>query len=322
MNIKKIKQGNTYIFEHCDRSYDAYHGTSDIDPTKTYLNFNVSENNRHRGDQLLYIKDQTKKNVRADSVSAFALALTLPKPYFGHRDDMDFLHHFFGDAYICIRDFFNLKDSDVASSWVHMDETTPHMHFLGTPLVRDERGTRLYYDGCIPREKYKTYHPVIEDMMREKGWSDIELLNGATRNGNLTVNQLKAKSLAEKNKLVEAEILQRQRELQRLNTDIENLMKLQKSQKKTYSDSLISDFYARYGMEILSFLIQMGNEDRLPEYLKAGILDLNKSNIILQNNIRPIEDFYESKEDREEAKEKETSSLLTSENIEGEKERI
>ena len=272
MQIKKIKQSNNYIFDHCDRTDGkAYNTTSDIDPARSHLNFNVAENNRHRREQLLYIREQTHKPVRSNAVSCFALVLTLPKNYAFMKNDIMTLRSFFSDAYVCIRDFFGLKDSDIASSWVHMDETTPHMHFLGTPLWRENGNCSLFYDKVIPREKYRTYHPVIEQMMREKGWNKIELLNGATRDGNLTVQQLKAKTLKEKNDALEQTISSLSTEQDRLNASIQGLFKFQKDLEKEKEMSFVLQFYERYEQEIFSFLLNAEKTGTLPKDLSSGL---------------------------------------------------
>ncbi len=280
MHIEKIKQANNYIYTHCDRSYSGeYKGTSNIDPTRTVLNFNCSENNRHRSEQLEYIRSQVKKPIRKDAVGAFALVLSLPRDYFPRmQQDMDLLHKFFQDAYESIRDFFDLKDSDVASSWVHLDEDTPHMHFLGTPLVRDERGCHLNYDLCIPRQKYIDYHTKIEEMMRARGWDDLSLLNGATRDGNLTVNQLKAKTLAEKNKLLENEIASKEDEVSEIKSEIANLAVYASRAKKKIKNLTVSDkvltFCDRYKAEIIQALLLMMDSPHIPEQMKIDFTNM------------------------------------------------
>lgn len=280
MHIEKMKQSNNYIYTHCDRSYSGvYNGTSNIDPSRTILNFNCAENNRHREEQLEYIKSQTGKKLRRDAVAVFAPILTLPRDYFPRmHQDMDLLHRFFRDAYESIRDYFNLKDSDVASAWVHMDEDSPHMHFLGTPLVRDEKGCHLNFDLCVPRKKYQEYHYKIEEMMRQRGWSDLNLLNGATRDGNLTVNQLKAKTLAEKNKLLEDEIASKEDEVSEIKSEIANLAGYASRAKKKIKNLTVSDkvltFCDRYKAEIIQALLLMMDDPHIPEQMKIDFTNM------------------------------------------------
>lgn len=242
MEIRKFHPYETSVFTHCDRTYLDEHqmvdgtGASAIDPARTHLNFNVSENNRHSREQMNYIIGETGKKPRKNAVVIFSTWVTLPRQYEEHDEDVPFLKHFFTDIYDTLLLFYGLTPEDIASAWVHLDETTPHMHFLATPLVREPDKTRLSFDDKVTLVKYHKLHPFTENMMIEKGWTDCRLLTGTTRDGELSFRNLKRKSAIDRMKEIEEAKTKAEEALQSANEKIRSqkalLLRFEREQRE------------------------------------------------------------------------------------------
>lgn len=127
------------VLAHVARHQDArgdyiQFGNAHIDPARTPSNYNLAPNwgcsQRERIDSALArygIKPRKNQNV----VSSWLI--TLPEGFPEGRG-----REFFDAAYAFLIAEVG-GEGNVVSSWVHMDETTPHMHFLFLPLVLVER---------------------------------------------------------------------------------------------------------------------------------------------------------------------------------------
>ncbi len=279
MNIEKMKNSNSYIYQHVDRTYNAeheYHGRSYIDPDRSDLNFNISKNNRHHKEQKEYIQSQVHKTIKKNAVLSFSCITTLPRNYKEKaKTDPTLIPNFFQDIYEITLDYFHLTEDDVASAWVHMDEQSPHMHLLLTPLYRykenDEEKTVLYFDKVVPRQAYQGFHQFVETKMHERGWIDLDLQNG--NKTSIPMDQLKQETLirelALKDEAIQqkdALILEKTKELEDKIKEIDvvnhklshleqNLSKVEVSiQKKTKQESIMYRLFKRERNLILSFL--------------------------------------------------------------------
>ena len=240
MEIKKYHKGDGHLLSHVDRSTREIDATkpyesgilstpnaSDIDPSRSHLNFNLSENNRHLTDVLDYIRETTGRPVRKNAVLFFSTWVVMPKQYQKFDGDLEFAHHFFEDIYDTLLLFYGLEDSDVASAWVHMDETRPHLHLYTSPIYRAEDGTLSNcFERVVPKRKYWKLHSFTEDMMRSKGWEDIELMSGTTREGNWAVRDLKRNGAKEKVRELNELLAKKQAELDQLNQNVNSQTEL------------------------------------------------------------------------------------------------
>ncbi|WP_319638243.1 plasmid recombination protein [Eggerthella sinensis] len=127
------------VLAHVSRHKDARgdyvrFGNSRIDPARTPFNYNLapdwgcSQRERIDGALARYgIKPRSNQNV----VSSWLV--TLPEGFPEGRE-----REFFDAAYSFLASEVG-GECNVVSAWVHVDETTPHMHFLFLPLVLTER---------------------------------------------------------------------------------------------------------------------------------------------------------------------------------------
>lgn len=116
-----------------------------------------------------------------------------------------------------IKQFFELSykflserygEQNVISAYVHMDETTPHMHFLFIPIVDDKKWNEKHPDKeprvkvcakeLMNMTKMNVFHRGLQEYMDQHSQKGLfPVLNGTTIGGNRTIAELKAKSALE-----------------------------------------------------------------------------------------------------------------------------
>lgn len=100
------------------------------------------------------------------------------------------------------------EEENVISAYVHMDETTPHMHFLFMPVVEDKKWNEKHPDKpprkkvCAKKLMNKTkmnmFHRVFQEYLDEHSEKDLyPVLNGTTIGGARTIAEMKAETALE-----------------------------------------------------------------------------------------------------------------------------
>lgn len=178
----------------------------EIDLERTHLNYNLAP---HQQSQLEFIKERTEevKCLKRDDVKVMCdWVVTVPETV-----PEEHQREFFERVYQHLEDKYGKQN--VVSAYVHMDETTPHLHFAFIPVVYDKKKDREKVSAkeCVTREDLRVFHTELQEVLdqwREQKEYEFEcdVLNGATENGNLTIEGLKAKELENWNAL-ETEVL-------------------------------------------------------------------------------------------------------------------
>ena len=95
-------------------------------------------------------------------------------------------------------------EQNVVSAYVHKDETTPHLHFAFIPVVYDKKKNREKVSAkeVLTKVELKNFHQDLQKEMNrfaeEHDYSfECNVLNGATENGNLTIQELYARQIEE-----------------------------------------------------------------------------------------------------------------------------
>lgn len=170
-------------------------GNENIDPNLTPLNYNLAAEDQqlpqvdfiHKRMGEIRVQKRADVNVLCDWV------ITQPKelPTDRSRD-------FFESVYAFMRDRYG--ERNVISAYVHMDETTPHMHFAFMPIVADRRrgGEKLCAKELLTRKELQTFHNDLQNAVERDLGIEVHLLNGATQDGNKSITELK-RALAEEN---------------------------------------------------------------------------------------------------------------------------
>lgn len=178
-----------HMFAHYDRSHSS--STSNIDESRTVLNYNLAEKDQplscldflHKKMSEIKVLKRANVNVMCDWV------ITAPENLTEEE-----LPVFFDECY----KFLNARygKESVISAPVHMDETSPHIHYNFVPVVIDKkkRILKLSAKECITRKDLSTFHTDLTKHMTAVFGRDIGILNGATVGGNKTIKQLKQTS--------------------------------------------------------------------------------------------------------------------------------
>jgi uncharacterized small protein (DUF1192 family) len=154
------------------------------------LNYNLAP--ERDGGQLSFISKRTgevKCHNRADVNVMCSWVVTAPKDLAGAEYGL-----FFREAYA----FLNQRYADggtqnVISAYVHMDESTPHLHYAFVPVVHDKKKgiDKVSAKIAIDRLDLQTFHQDLEQHMATVFGREIGILNEATKDGNKSIDELK-----------------------------------------------------------------------------------------------------------------------------------
>ena len=111
--------------------------------------------------------------------------VTLPTDYTGDEKV------FFQETYNFLENRYGKEN--VVSAYVHLDETSPHIHFCFVPVIFDNKKQQFKVNAkkCIDKNELKYIHPQIQEYLEKKLQTKVSILNGATIEGNKTIEQLK-----------------------------------------------------------------------------------------------------------------------------------
>ena len=124
------------IEAHNERTKDEYVSNSDIDKSRSCLNFHLLEPERkYRAEAERQIKDAGCRT-RSDSVRLVEALVTATPEFFKGKKKAE-IKAYFQEALDFIREHQDQKT--IISAVVHMDEKTPHMHLCFVPLTKDGR---------------------------------------------------------------------------------------------------------------------------------------------------------------------------------------
>lgn len=205
------------ILSHCLRHKDwnnefVTYGNQSIDPKITPLNYRLD----HNEDPQSFLKErlvQVKVQKRADVKVLCSWVVTVPKdlPHNKHREFFDSVYSF-----ICK----DVGEENVVLASVHVDETTPHMHFCFVPVVKERKNKKklgqekVCAHDLLTRTYLKTFHKRLQAHLEAQlGCSVGVLLPAEERDlekNKLTMRELKkqtqeAKSLKKQNQALNAE---------------------------------------------------------------------------------------------------------------------
>jgi hypothetical protein len=189
MNCEKFTRNqSTNILVHCNRSDpNRTYKNQEIDHSKTHLNYNLAPKHKDMTDYEFMKKrcEELKILKRKDVNWLVSWVVTMPEDYAGSKA------LFFREVYNFMENKYG-KDN-VVSAYVHLDETSPHMHFCFVPVVFDKKKQEYKVNAkqCINKLELKQIHPQIQEYLETKLQTKVSILNGATAGGNKSVEQLK-----------------------------------------------------------------------------------------------------------------------------------
>lgn len=238
-NVIKYTAGAVgHMFNHYERSSkeNVKRGNEEIDATRTHLNYNLLTDETADGERTAPTSmERLKKRLsevkhmdlskRSDINVMCDWVITLPQDV-----PVDKAKDFFQHSYeFCCERY---GQENVLSAWVHMDETTPHMHFSFVPVVRNKEQERLCAKECISKIELSRFHPDLQRYVEEQMNQNVGIMNGATAGGNLTITELKMRSALKELSKVKAE----KGSLETLAPIIENVLSLMSDVSTSYKN--------------------------------------------------------------------------------------
>lgn len=246
-----------------------------VDQERSQWNFNVCPHEPF--DVPEYVSTRLQKKPRKDAVLMFDTVITLPQNFSGNT------RQFFEVSYKGLKKIYNLSDNEVVSAIVHLDETTPHMHFCAVPITQDNR---LCYKDVVPREIYQSQHKELQRYLTENGieckiMKTSEELEKAKKEGykptrsleELKAETIKARSEAQISRLRASEY---ESEVKHLKSEIEGLKAKIEHNKGVYErNKQLGEQILKTMNENWSLIREVFDVDTLNE-LDERLLELEK----------------------------------------------
>ena len=178
-------------------------GNENIDKSRTHLNYNLAPEREISQVQYIHKRIQNVRVLnRADVKIMCSCVVTLPEFKINDNceiDDEQAERLFFERCYQFLEKRFG-GEKNIISSYVHRDETTPHMHFAFIPIVPDKKrgGEKVSAKEVVTRANLKSLHTDLEEYLASFEDVHYEILNSKTRDGNKTIAELKSEQRIEK----------------------------------------------------------------------------------------------------------------------------
>lgn len=214
-HVKKFtKAACGHMFAHYDRQAEHI-SNENVDRTKTHLNYNLAVHQQMlQGEFVKQRCSEVKCQNRKDVNVMCAWVVTAPKEL--HEEEYE---RFFKAVYKFLEDRYG-KDN-VVSAWVHMDENQPHIHFAFVPVIYDAKKdiAKVSAKVCVSRRDLQTFHTDLDKYLTVEFGRSVGVLNGVTKEGNVTIPQLKeqqkkADELAKLNEEIEIQLKARRKPLE------------------------------------------------------------------------------------------------------------
>ena len=229
-NFQKYPKSSLgHLLKHYERSVDENgqhirYGNQDIKTDLSSQNYNLGPDRDM--DQLEFIKKRTSEVSclnRKDVNVMCSWVVTLPKEL-----PLDQEREFFEKTY----DFLQKRyggEENVISSYVHLDENRPHMHFSFVPVVQDKKKGHLKVSAkeAVNRIDLQKFHLDLAKTLELHFKRDVGIINEATKEGNKSIIELKRgtalSELKEQKSILENQIKSLQSEKQGLESKINTL---------------------------------------------------------------------------------------------------
>lgn len=170
---------SVHLTRHYERNENIKHyGNSEIDIEKSEYNYNLAPERELT--QTDFIRDKLE-NIhhakRKDLIVMVDLIITCPQ----NLTDAE-ARDFFKCTYDFCVDRYGRKsglgEDCIISSYVHLDETTPHMHVAFLPIIETNGAKRFCSKEMINRKELQTLHKDMQSWLNERN------VKGSVINGN------------------------------------------------------------------------------------------------------------------------------------------
>lgn len=223
-----------HILKHDSRAKDQNgnyikFGNEEIDTSRTHLNYNLHERKDGLSDYdfvknraMEYLAKNVRKREDVNWVGSWVITLPESLQASSEADKRKFFevcHDFLADRY-----GFN----NIVGAYVHLDETTPHMHTKITPVLYDEKKNKYRHSAkdMFNRTDLKSFHKDLSVRLEREFGFDVGVYENKRedeRLPNKSIKELKAdnKKLAELKNRMLAEAEKQNEEIKRLKRENE-----------------------------------------------------------------------------------------------------
>lgn len=148
-----------HMFAHYERAKDKngdyiQFGNQSIDTSRSEQNYNLAIHQQERQGEFVKKRCGEVHCLNRKDVNVMCSWIVTQPQNFPQEDSREF----FEQTYKFLENRYGKEN--VVSSYVHMDETTPHMHFAFVPVVYDKKKERLTVSAkqCINRNELSIFH--------------------------------------------------------------------------------------------------------------------------------------------------------------------
>ena len=208
---RKQAVGNLFLHNNRMQGDGIIHSNESIDDSRTNLNYYLKHGSvENLNERLQEVFSYNKKNVTVLCEAIVTLPENVPA-----EDEQKFfrsVYNFFSEDF---------GEKNIVNAVVHKDENSPHIHLDFVPVISGEReeeySCKAYRDSLEQWKKVhgnnverlcaselmnisymNSFHSRLSKYVEHDLEYTPEIINGATEKGNLTILQLKAKTLREK----------------------------------------------------------------------------------------------------------------------------
>ncbi len=235
MHIEKYNRTAVgHMLEHYERNPRIYEFQKHIDPKLIHKNYTIGNDELKGFSKYKQILESPNLKImnRADVNTMCDVILTLPKAEYFPQECYE---EFFEVGYnFLLNKFCNGKEDFLVGCYCHADESKrktntsenseifaqgqSHIHFCFVPVLEEKGKLKVCAAKVVTKSMLKTLHREASDYFYEYFGFDVGIINGATKEGNLTVPQLKEQTkkyneLVETNKQLKTENEQLKMEL-------------------------------------------------------------------------------------------------------------
>lgn len=223
---KFTKAACGHMFKHYERAKEFNSETGqveyikfanqEINPQRTHLNYNLAVHQTMRqGDFIRKRCSEVKLQNRKDVNVMCSWVLTAPKDLPSSEQES-----FFKASYDFMANRYG--EENVISAYVHLDETTPHIHFAFIPITEDKKkgGYKVSAKEVINKRELQAFHQDLDKYLETALGHSVGVLNGSTKDGNKAISELKEKSALERIEELQNEAVIAQKRLDELNGQI------------------------------------------------------------------------------------------------------
>lgn len=225
-NMKKYTMAACgHMYAHYEREKDendeyVKFKNQDIDPERTPLNYNLATHQTmSQGEFMRKRCSEVTMQKRKDVNVMVSWIVTAPKDL--KEDEYE---KFFKSSYEFLEKRYGKEN--VVSAYVHMDETTPHMHFAFVPVVKsfskrkNQEIEKVSAKECVDRNDLQRFHGELEQYLGQELGHEVHIMNEATKEGNKSIEELKRKSAADRLKEVQVQVDEKKGELEEVERKI------------------------------------------------------------------------------------------------------